>query len=253
MRATESTIMKRHTSQWPKAFTLIELLVVIAIIAILASLLLPALANARNRARRVQCVNNMKQVSLAFNMWAQDSEQGSLPFRIPVADGGTKGHRYDSMSWLQFSVISNNVGSPKVFACPADKQAVIASDFSIDAGVGLLAIGNNAISYALGVDAGWANDTYSWELAQQHILLTDRNLKCQGKVASCSSGVQNVSEIRTRPLDPATTGWTNAIHGVGRGNVALVDGSLQQCGNQALFDLLVLGDDNGYVHFLFPR
>ena len=236
-----------------KAFTLIELLVVIAIIAILASLLLPALARAKKKAQRIQCVSNMKQVSLAFNMWAQDSEQGSLPWRIPVADGGTRGHRYDSMSWLQFSTISNLVGSPKVFACPSDKLAQPASDFSNDAGMGLLAIGNNAISFTIGVDSGYVAGTYSWDAAQQHILLTDRNMKCRGKSSGCSSGVQNVSEIQNRPIDPNTCGWTNDIHGVEGGNVSLVDGSVQQCSKTALLDLLGLGDDAGNIHFLFPR
>jgi prepilin-type N-terminal cleavage/methylation domain-containing protein len=245
--------MKKNNPHRRKAFTLIELLVVIAIIAILASLLLPALARAKKKAQRIQCVSNMKQTSLAFNMWAQDSEQGSLPWRVPVGDGGTKNHRYDSMSWLQFGTISNLVGSPKVFACPSDKLVQVASDFSLDAGVGLLAIGNSAISYAIGVDSGYVNGTYSWDAAQQHILLTDRNMKCRGKSSSCSSGIQNVSEIQNRPLDHATFGWTNDIHGVEGGNVSLVDGSVQQCSKTALLDLLGLGDDAGNIHFLYPR
>jgi prepilin-type N-terminal cleavage/methylation domain-containing protein/prepilin-type processing-associated H-X9-DG protein len=64
-----------------RAFTLIELLVVIAIIAILAAILFPVFAQARNKARQVGCLSNMKQIGIGLQMYAQDYDE-----TLPVAN-----------------------------------------------------------------------------------------------------------------------------------------------------------------------
>src|ERR1043165_7514551 len=136
-------VMKTNYPSLNRAFTLIELLVVIAIIAILAGLLLPALANANKRAKRIKCVSNLKQVTLAFRLYSNDHNE-QFPFKVAPPEGSRDAA--NQRVYQHFQVMAAELNTPRVLVCPSDTSKSAATTFANG-------FDDARVSYFVGYDA----------------------------------------------------------------------------------------------------
>jgi len=224
--------MNIHRTQKNGGFTLIELLVVIAIIAILAGLLLPALAKAKARAQRINCVSNIKQIGLSYRMWANDYQE-KFPWQVVSTDGGTANATgvASGSNPQNFRAIDKELSSPKVIACSSDGQTsrevnwINIGDRDANNILNPLTStrGMNSISYFVGLDAD--------EVKPQSILSGDRNIT--GPAGGAVGGSPVVEFTGDGSVVLTTPAYDVNSHNK-QGNMGLGDGSAQQVTEQSM-------------------
>ena len=206
-----SRVPRHHHHQ---ALTRLEIVVIVAVLAIVFGLMIPGLIQDGAKANRITCNNYLKNIGLAYRIFATDN-QGLYPFQIPTngiagkdqdtsIPGGTLEFASDAGSaWRHFVVLSNELSSPKLLFCPADKERTAARHF-------YQFTNNRFLSYIVGLSA--TDDR------PQSVLSGDRNLLLAGAP---------LSDVMVSFRSNANVAFDQRIH-VNAGNLLLGDGSVQQ-------------------------
>lgn len=254
MRLTDN-----HTQ---RAFTLHELLIVIIVVAGMALLAAQAMAQVAKRSPRIQCANNLMQISVAFRVWA-GNHLDRYPQQVRIAYGGAilnGAAVLPSYTYTVFQVMSNELVTPKIVICPSDGERNATTNFLNQTGRG--DFNNLRVSYWVGSDASQA--------APQMFLSGDRNV--YGNSASSVSptaavlatygnspaspslagALVSLGTNASSTLNPPPVGFTDKMHHQA-GNVAMADGSVQQLTSLRFYAARALtGDTTGQNTILFP-
>ncbi len=193
-------------NQTNRALTLVEVMVVIFSLFILAVVLLPALSAPRIRSA-LACINQLKETGMAVKI-SEGNHAGAYPVTMPATIDGSTIPTAALIAETIFQSMSNELSSPRVLVCPADRGRLPASSFRT--------LGAKNISYFVNLDAITAG--------AQDIVAGDDNLAVRG--SRVKSGLTAFSN--TVPLS-----WTADRHRY-CGNVALADGSVRVLTNSNL-------------------
>jgi competence protein ComGC len=224
-----NTEMKQHQKNQTEAFTVIEVLIIIVCVLVIVVIIAPRFSRRPVHSTGIRCLNNLKQIGLAFRIWALDNND-KFPMEISVTNGGAMEIANTGTVFPVFQVMSNELSTPKILLCPAedDPERVAATTFQSSIPQGnpsqfVPFTSDNNVSYFVGLDANLTN--------LQMVLSGERNLSVDGVPVA-----QGLLEVT--PKSAVT--WSKHMH-KGAGNIGSADGSVQQVGSANVGKLFSMG------------
>jgi len=271
-----------------KAFTLVELLVVIIVITVLAAMLLPALAATKGISQKIYCINNLKQIGLAFRTW-EGSHNSRFPQAVSYMYGGANEYLTHQNGpggvtaanplnpGMAFMVVSNGLSTPKILFCPSDAMHTAgngyATNFSFPDLLGCVAPapfskapsgGLTKISYFINADAS--------EASPQDIMIGDDNIGTSGNTANNAAASYRFGATQTGAVPNNGGGqafqlsagawsataatarsWTANDFHQKSGNLGMADGSCQSVSISGLHTYLQHSTNSALGVFNFPN
>lgn len=210
-------IMKASFQHRRSGLSLIDVIIVLATLAFMATFFLIYYPRHRvsNRPVRIVCVNNLKQIQLAFRIYAGDNRER---FPMNISTNGETVVNEATPVYQYFKLTQNELGTPKVVICPADTKRIVAADFTN--------FSNSNISYFIGLDsnedrtnsmvAGDRNITNGFPpkggilrlTAKQKASFTEEMHNKQGDVVLGDGSVRQVTSAQLRSEIIRNTGFT---------------------------------------------
>lgn len=227
-----------------RGFTRVELTALLAALTLVFAAACPLFATSRTDTQRAVCFNNLRQIGRAIQLWGDDHDD-QPPWLTSTMQGGTRPEvviplTKVAVAWPEFLVMSNELGAPRILACPADPNVKRALDWGVTR-TGFVNSGfrGNALSYFVSY--------HCIPEKQKSPMSGDRDFPSDGSAICGPASVTDALRVYPSPR----VSWLGVVHPAA-GHVLTTDGAVEFVPKGRLFEVLAETDDS-VLHFAPAR